>query len=203
MASAQDERGLSEQDLDPDPHRQFQAWLQEAVDAGEPMPRAMALATTGTDGSPSVRMMLLQDVDERGFVFQTNLESPKANDLTRNPHAALVFFWTRPLREVRVTGTVEPLNRGEAAAYYAAEPPAIQAMISVCPQSQVIPDRAALDQLFAAGLRSPHAGLPPHWGGYRLKVETIEFWHGRQNWLQDRLRYSRANGDWRIERLVP
>jgi pyridoxamine 5'-phosphate oxidase len=203
VAVAQNARTFSKTDLDPDPHRQFLAWLQEAVDAGEPMPRAMALATTAPDGSPWVRMMLLEHVDERGFVFQTNLESPKARHLTSNAHAALVFFWPLPMRQVRVSGEIEPLSREEAGTYYEAEPSAIRAMINTCRQSEVIPDRAALDELFEQGLRSALESLPPHWGGYRLKVDSIEFWHGRPNWLQDRLRYSRSGSGWRVERLIP
>jgi pyridoxamine 5'-phosphate oxidase len=167
------------------------------------MPNAMALATSSLDGTPSVRMVLLDDVDERGFVFQTNLESPKAADLTAQPRAALAFFWPRLLRQVRVTGRVSTLTREEATAYYAREPSAIQAMLRACHQSQVIASRAELEDAYAAALQAPGASIPAHWGGYRLYVSTIEFWQGRQNWLQDRLRYTRAASAWRIERLVP
>src|SRR5437870_1003124 len=109
MAAAQPERTLNEADLDPEPHRQFRTWLDEATAAGEPAPTAMALATVGSDGLPSVRMLLLEDVDPRGFVFQTNLESPKARDLEATPAAALVFFWPLAVRQVRVTGRVGAL----------------------------------------------------------------------------------------------
>jgi pyridoxamine 5'-phosphate oxidase len=204
MVTWQDERTLSEDQLDPEPHRQFALWLREAVDAGEPMANAMALATAGADGVPDVRMVLFEDVDERGFTFQTNLDSPKALALTAVPRAALVFFWPRLLRQVRVSGSVTPLDRNEVAAYFSAAPSAIQAMIRACHQSTVIPDRSALERAYLAALSSSSEdGVPAHWGGYRLQIETIEFWQGRQNWLQDRLRYTRTVGGWRIERLVP
>jgi pyridoxamine 5'-phosphate oxidase len=200
-----DERTLSEADLDLDPHRQFRTWLQEAIDAGEPMPRAMALATVSREGLPSVRMVLVEDVDERGFAFQTNLASPKAQDLASLPYAAATFFWPSLVRQVRVTGSVQELSRAEVAAYFNAAPAGIQTMLRACRvQSQVISDRGWLERKFAEALASGDASLPDTWGGYRLKVDTIEFWQGRQNWLQDRLRYTRtAEGSWRIERLVP
>ncbi len=203
MVTWQDERTLSEDQLDPEPHRQFATWLREAIDAGEPMPNAMALATCGPDGVPAVRMVLFEDVDERGFTFQTNLESPKAIALTALPRAAVVFFWPLLLRQVRVTGAVTLLDRDEVAAYFAAAATPIQTMIRACHQSTVIADRAALERAYLYAQRSSDSGVPAHWGGYRLHIDTIEFWQGRQNWLQDRLRYTRAAGDWRIERLVP
>jgi pyridoxamine 5'-phosphate oxidase len=203
MASAENERALSERDLDPDPHRQFRAWLDEATAAGEPAPTAMALATVGEDGLPSLRMMLLEDFDSRGFVIQTNLESPKAHALAATPAAALAFYWPLLVRQVRVTGRVEPLTRDEMAGYFAQAPSGVQAMLRACQQSQVIADRAELERMFAVSVASGDAGLPDHWGGYRLVVATIEFWQGRENWLQDRLRYTRTDAGWRIERLVP
>jgi pyridoxamine 5'-phosphate oxidase len=199
-----DERSLDESDLDPDPHRQFGTWLQDAITAGEPMPRAMALATTSREGMPSVRMVLVEDVDERGFTFQTNVDSPKARDLAAVPHAAATFFWPRLLRQVRITGSVSPLSRAEVAAYFDAAPPGIKVMLRASRQSQVIPDRATLERSFASALASAETGVPEDWGGFRLRVESIEFWQGRQNWLQDRLRYTRVpEGNWQIERLVP
>ena len=203
MVTWRDDLTLSEDQLDPEPHRQFAVWLREAVEAGEPMPHAMALATAGADGVPSVRMVLFEDVDEHGFTFQTNLESPKALAMTAVPRAALAFFWPLLVRQVRVTGPVTPLDRDEVAAYFAAAPSAIQTMIRACHQSTVIANRDALERAYVDALGSAEAGVPAHWGGYRVHIETIEFWQGRQNWLQDRLRYTREGGGWRIERLVP
>ena len=111
MVPVNRERAFNESDLDPDPHRQFLVWLREAEDAGEPMPRAMALATTSTEGAPWVRMMVLEHVDERGFVFQTNLDSPKAQHMATNRQVGLVFFWPLQMRQVRVTGEIEALPR--------------------------------------------------------------------------------------------
>jgi pyridoxamine 5'-phosphate oxidase len=204
MSSAQDERTLSERELDPDPLRQFHKWFQEAVEAGELMPGAVALATVSVDGLPTVRMMMLEDVDERGFAFQTNLDSPKAQHLAHLPRAALAFFWPRLVRQVRVTGSIESLGRDQVAAYYDRLPSGVHTMLQACRQSQVIADRTELEALYAAARTAPQAGVPTDWGGYRLRVETIEFWQGRPNWLQDRLRFVRADGaGWRIERLVP
>lgn len=205
MAAPPAERSLDERDLDPEPDRQFQRWLTDATAAGEPLPGALALATVDADGSPRVRMMQLEGVDNRGFTFQTNLESPKAADLRRVPRAAIVFHWPRLLRQVRATGEVSALSRAEVAAYFARLPAGVQAMVHAARQSQVIPDRAALERAYAAAVGAPEsATVPAHWGGFRLSIETIEFWQGRPNWLQDRLRYTRApNGGWRIERLVP
>ncbi len=129
MVTWQDKLTLSEDQLDPEPHRQFATWLREAIDAGEPMANAMALATCDAAGLPAVRMVLFEDVDERGFTFQTNLESPKAQALAAVPRAAAVFFWPLLVRQVRVTGPVSVLGRDEVAAYFAAAPSAIQAMI--------------------------------------------------------------------------
>ena len=197
------ELSLSEHDLPPEPHTQFQTWLREAAEAGEPMPGAMALATVDVSGAPMVRMMLLEAADEHGFAFQTNLDSPKAQHMGAQPAAALAFYWPRLLRQVRVTGTIEPLSRADVVRFYDQLPAGVHAMLQACHQSEVIADRAELERAFAQALASPDPAVPAHWGGYRLSVETIEFWQGREHWLQDRLRYTRADGGWRIERLVP
>jgi pyridoxamine 5'-phosphate oxidase len=204
MTSAADERSLLESDLDPDPHRQFAVWFQEALAAREPMPGAMALATVDAEGAPSLRMMLLEHFDERGFIIQTNLHSPKAEHLERSPRAALAFFWPLLVRQVRVTGTVSEISRTEMASYFANTPDGVRAMLRACRQSQPIASRAALEQLYADSVATGELDLPDHWGGYLLTVESIEFWQGRPNWLQDRLRYTRERGGgWRIERLIP
>src|SRR5438552_14382850 len=140
MVTWQDELTLSEDQLDSEPHRQFALWLREAVDAGEPMANAMALATVGADGMPAVRMVLFEDVDERGITFQTNLESPKAMALAVVPRAAVVFFWPLLVRQVRVTGSVSLLDRVEVASYFSAAPSAIQIMFLYFNQSNVITD---------------------------------------------------------------
>jgi len=197
------ERPLLEDDLDADPRRQFELWLAEAWDSGERMANAMALATVAADGTPSARMVLLEAIDADGFVFQTNTDSPKARDLDANPRAALTFFWSILLRQVRVSGTVELLPRSVVEGFFAATPEPLQVMLRACRQSQPIPDRAALEKAYADALRSGDTRVPDDWGAYRLRVEQIEFWQGRENRLQDRLRYTRAGAGWHIERLVP
>ena len=201
------EHTLSERDLDPDPVRQFNSWLDEAWSSGEPMANAMAVATTGPDGAPTVRMVLLTTADHRGFAFETNLDSPKAHDLAALPKAALLFFWPRLLRQVRVVGEVSTIPREEVEASFHAAPPEIQAMIRACRQSQPIADRATLERLWSEALeQSPGGGaeMPADWGGYRLQPARIEFWQGRANRLQDRLRLTlERDGSWRVERLIP
>ena len=200
------ERALNEQDLDPDPLRQFQLWLDQAWASGEPMANAMAVASTGPDGTPAVRMVLLDAADERGFAFQTNLESPKAQHFAERPRAALLFFWPKLLRQVRVTGSVSTIDPAEVRASFELAPPEIQAMIRACRQGQPVADRAALEQLWRDALKaSPRGGaeMPPDWGGFRVSLETIEFWQGRDHRLQDRLRLTRAGTTWQVERLMP
>jgi pyridoxamine 5'-phosphate oxidase len=199
------ELALLERDLDAEPHRQFGRWFAEAKASGEPMAHAMALATVDADGSPSARMVLLEGVDVEGFVFQTNTESPKARDLAANPQAALTFFWPLLLRQVRVRGTVSLLPRSVVEKLFARTPAGIQVMLRACRQSTVIPNRAALERGYAEALTSADTRVPDDWGAYRLRTDSIEFWQGRANQLQDRLRYTRttARTAWRIERLVP
>ncbi|HEY2592841.1 MAG TPA: pyridoxamine 5'-phosphate oxidase [Chloroflexota bacterium] len=197
------ELALLEGDLDAEPHRQFERWLAEARAAGEPMAHAMALATVDADAAPSARMVLLEGVDAEGFAFQTNTDSPKARDLAANPRAALTFFWPILVRQVRVRGTVSVLPRSVVEKLYARAPAGIQVMLRACRQSQVIPDRATLERGYAAALVSADTSVPSDWGAYVLRTESIEFWQGRENQLQDRLRYTREGTTWRIERLVP
>ena len=199
------EPALLEADLESDPHRQFERWLSEATASGERMANAMNLATASAAGVPSARMVLLERVDSEGFVFQTNTESPKARELAANPHAALTFFWPILLRQVRVRGTVEVLPRSAVEEFFAATPFPLQVMLRACRQSEVIPDRATLERSFAKALGSGETDVPWDWGAYRLRAESIEFWQGRENRLQDRLRYTRVwdGTTWRIERLVP
>jgi pyridoxamine 5'-phosphate oxidase len=199
-------RGLNEQDLDPDPLTQFQHWLQEAWDSGEPMANAMALASTDADGNPQARMVLLEAADERGFAFHTNLASPKARDFQGNPHAALLFFWPQLLRQVRITGHITQIPPEEVQHAFNQAPPEIQAMIRACRQGQPIASRALLEQLWQNAIDlAPRGGaaMPDDWGGYRVSMDTIEFWQGRANRLQDRLKLTRQPGGWRLERLIP
>jgi len=199
------ELALLEGDLDPEPHRQFERWLAEAIASGEPMAHAMALATVDTHGAPSSRMVLLEALDADGFVFQTNTDSPKARDLAANPRAALTFFWPILVRQVRVRGTVSGMARSVVEELFARTPRGIQVMLRACRQSTVIADRATLERNYAEALAAGDGGVPSDWAAFRVRPESVEFWQGRENQLQDRLRYSRAAdaANWRVERLVP
>jgi pyridoxamine 5'-phosphate oxidase len=199
--------GLSEADLAPDPFAQFQAWFDTALAAGLPEPNAMTLATATPDGRPSARMVLIKGVDSRGFVFYTNYESRKGRELEANPWAALVFYWPELERQIRIEGRVERVAAEESDAYFASRPLGSRLGAWASPQSQVIPGRDVLEARLRdleARFASGDVPRPPHWGGYRVVPEAVEFWQGRPSRLHDRLRYTRqADGRWAIERLAP
>jgi len=167
---------------------------------------AMTLATVDADGKPSTRTVLLKSVDERGFIFFTNYNSRKGRELAENPHAALTFFWSDLERQVCVAGTVTKLPAAESAAYFKSRPRGSQLAAWASDQSQAVPDRAALETQWSE-LEKKFPGeipLPPHWGGFILQPERIEFWQGRPSRLHDRFSYVRAaDGAWKIERLAP
>jgi pyridoxamine 5'-phosphate oxidase len=199
--------GLRESDVHPDPIQQFRVWFQLAEDAELRLPDAMTLATATPDGQPSARMVLLKGVDDRGFIFFTNYESRKGQELAANPRAALVLYWKELERQVRIEGSVEQITPTESDAYFRTRPWGSRVSACVSPQSAVVPSREVLEQ-GVRDLMSQHPdeqiARPPHWGGYRVVPTRIEFWQGRPNRLHDRLCYRReADGQWRIERLAP
>ncbi len=188
------------------PLQQFRAWFQHALDAKVPEPNAMTVATVGPDGRPSTRVVLIKDFDERGIVWYTNYLSRKGQELAGNPHAALQFHWVELERVVRIEGTVTKVDDAESDTYYASRPLASRIGAWASEQSSVIPSRATLVARAAEyGIKlGLHPPRPPHWGGYRLKPDTWEFWQGRPSRLHDRLRYRlQPDGDWLRERLSP
>ena len=199
--------GLRRRDLDPDPIKQFGNWFTAAIEAGIRDVNAMSLATADADGKPSVRIVLLKGFDQNGFVFFTNHESEKGRHLAANPNAALAFYWIEMDRQIRINGRAEKISREESEHYFHSRPVGSQLGAWVSRQSEVIDGRKVLDARLAEMTERFGDGpipLPPHWGGYRLEPDRIEFWQGRPNRLHDRFRYSRrADGNWQIDRLAP
>jgi pyridoxamine 5'-phosphate oxidase len=198
---------LRERGVDPDPFRQFAAWFEAAAAAGVRAPEAAALATASAGGAPSVRMVLVKQTGDPGFVFFTNYESRKGSELEANPRAALLFHWDALGRQVRIEGDVERIGDAESAAYVRSRPRASQLSALASPQSRPVADRERLEQRVAE-LAERHEGvdlpIPDFWGGFRLVPREFEFWQHREDRLHDRLRYSREDGGgWRIERLAP
>ena len=199
--------GLNETDLNPDPILQFEQWFQDAGAAGVFEPGAACLATASREAEPSARMVLLKGVESRGFIFFTNYGSPKARDLTENPRAALVVAWVELARQVRISGSVEPISREESLRYFESRPAGSRLSAWASHQSQLIDSRQVLEERmrdFQARFGDGDIPLPPFWGGYCLSPGQIEFWQGRPDRLNDRLRYRRqAETEWVVERLAP
>ena len=197
---------LSETESLADPLKQFDLWLQQAIQGQVPEPNAMTLATVGSDLRPSTRVVLIKAYDERGIVWYTNYESRKGRELAGNPFAALQFHWVELERVVRIEGVVEKVSDEESDAYFHSRPLDSRIGAWASPQSEVIENRAVLvanAAKFGAKfmLQPPR---PPHWGGYRLKPEQWQFWQGRKSRLHDRLRYSlQPDGSWQRQRLAP
>lgn len=198
---------LDEKSIDPDPFKQFQKWFDDAIADGLKLPEAMTLATATSEGKPSARLVLLKQVDARGFVFYTNYRSRKANEMDTNPNAALVFYWPQHDRQVRVEGTVARTSAEESDAYFQTRPRDSQIGAMVSPQSDVIKSRDVLEQRtieLEDSFRDSVIKRPLNWGGYRLTPQRIEFWKARPSRLHDRLVYQlQPNGTWTISRLAP
>jgi pyridoxamine 5'-phosphate oxidase len=196
---------LSEDASHADPIAQFDQWLNEAIQGELPEPNAMTLATVAGDLRPSTRVVLIKGYDARGIVWYTNYESRKGQELAGNPFAALQFHWVQLERVVRIEGRVEKTGAEESDAYYATRPLDSRIGAWASPQSQPIAGRSVLvanaAKFGAQFMLNPPR--PPHWGGYRLVPDRWEFWQGRKSRLHDRLRYSRAGGEWVRERLAP
>ena len=197
---------LSESEAGSDPLELFEGWMRAALEADLILPNAVALATTDSEGRPSARMVLLKGLDARGFVFYTSYESRKGRELKVNPRAALVFHWAELERQVRVTGSAERVSRAESEEYWRSRPRASQVSAWASRQSEVVVDRASLDEAVRQveqRYRYEEIPLPPTWGGYVLVPDEIEFWQGRLDRLHDRLRFMRGDAGWKLERLSP
>jgi pyridoxamine 5'-phosphate oxidase len=199
--------GLRRADLDPDPIRQFTLWFTDAANAGIRDANAMSLATATPEGEPAVRIVLLKGFDEHGFVFFTNYSSEKGKQLEANPRAALALYWVQLERQIRIAGKVERTSREDSERYFHSRPQGSQLSAWASRQSEIVDSRQILDARLAKMAERYADGktpLPSHWGGYRVKPKTIEFWQGRQNRMHDRFRYTQqTKGDWLIDRLAP
>ena len=198
--------GLAESDANPDPIAQFRRWFDDALAAGLREPNAMTLATATPDGRPSARVVLLKGFDERGFVFYTNYEGRKGEELEENPYCALVFYWAELERQVRVEGRVSRVPKRESDEYFGSRPRGSRLGAWASEQSRPVGGREVLEErlrVLEAEYEAREVPRPPFWGGYRVEPEVIEFWLGRENRLHDRLVYRRSGGGWGRERLQP
>jgi pyridoxamine 5'-phosphate oxidase len=201
------QRGLSERDAHANPFEQFRVWMNEAVAAELHEPYAMTLGTCAGDGRPAARMVLLRGLDDRGFTFYSNRNSRKGKEIAENPRASLVFYWAELERQVRIEGRVEWTTDAESDAYFRSRPRGHQLSAWASSQSEVIPGREFLERDMAElteRYAEKEVPRPPHWGGYRVVPDSIEFWQGRPSRLHDRILYRRQpDGRWLIQRLSP
>jgi len=200
-------KSLDETEIEQNPIKQFDNWWQDALSANITEVNAMTVATSSADGMPSARIMLLKGFSERGFVFFTNYNSFKGQQLTENPRACLVFFWKEVERQVRIKGIIEKTSNEDSDTYFQSRPKASQIGAITSPQSRVIENRQWLDERYKK-LTKQLDGIviqrPADWGGYLVKPVIIEFWQGRPGRLHDRIQYSLLDdGSWRTERLAP
>jgi pyridoxamine 5'-phosphate oxidase len=197
--------GLSEKHADPDPLRLFSVWLEDAVKAGLPLPNAMTLATVTPEGAPDARIVLLKGLERGGFAFYTNYTSRKARQLEARPAACLVFQWSELERQVRIEGDVQKVSAAESDAYFASRPLGARLSAWASEQSAAVASRRVLESSMEEARRrhGDKPPRPPHWGGYRVIPQRLEFWQGRADRLHDRLLYTRDRAGWKIERLAP
>ena len=198
---------LNEDDVNNSPVIQFEKWWKDATDTAILEMNAMTVATTGNDGMPDARIVLLKGVDEKGFVFFTNYNSTKSKQLEQNGNCCLLFFWKELERQVRITGVAEKISATESITYFNSRPEGSKLGAWASPQSTVVAGKAMLIETYeyyAERFKHGEIPKPPHWGGYRVKPVRIEFWQGRPSRMHDRILYTKApEGNWKIERLAP
>ena len=206
MQDRSSDDGLHERDCASDPFDQFARWFAEWQAAGPVEPTAMTIATVDAGAQPSARVVLLKGYDKQGFVFFTNYDSRKGRELEAGARVALLFYWDRLARQVRVEGVAERVTATESDEYFATRPRGSQIGAWASPQSRPIPDRAQLEaqvREIEAGAAGKPVARPPHWGGYRVRPERFEFWQGRESRLHDRIVYARAGTGWSRSRIAP
>ena len=200
------QRSLSRKEVSDDPLKQLQLWLDEAIRAEVMEPTAMILSTAESRGRPSARTVLLKGLTQQGLVFYTNYNSRKGQHLTINPFASTVFFWPELERQIRLEGRVEKVSAGESDRYFNSRPALSRLGAWASPQSRVIPDRSLLEKKLEQ-IRQQYGEedipRPPHWGGYLLLPDRVEFWQGRRSRLHDRIEYTQTANTWKIQRLAP
>ncbi len=200
------EHFLSENNIDKNPFRQFSSWYNHALESKFIHPDAMTIATSSIHGKPSARIVLLKGFDENGFVFYTNFHSRKGKELTENPFASLVFYWDKIDKQIRIEGTVKKVSLKETEEYFHSRPRGSQLGALVSAQSSVLGSREEMESDYlelAKKYEGKEIPLPDNWGGFILKPDCFEFWQSRENRLHDRIRYSRSDSGWKIERLAP
>jgi pyridoxamine 5'-phosphate oxidase len=196
-------KSFNESDADPNAIRQFDKWWQEALSSNIPEVNAMTLATSSADGVPAARIVLLKAYNDNGFVFFTNYNSYKAQQIAENPRACLVFFWKELERQVRITGIIGKTDEKTSDDYFNSRPEMSKISAMASPQSQIIESRTWLENEVAKIIKSGSIKRPSNWGGYLVRPITIEFWQGRSNRLHDRIQYSLEGSGWKMERLAP
>jgi pyridoxamine 5'-phosphate oxidase len=197
--------GLSEEDAARDPLALFERWMSDALAHDLPISNAMTLATVTPEGKPDARIVLLKGITDGRFVFYTNYESAKGRQMAANPQASLVFFWVELERQVRISGRVQKVDPAQSDAYFASRPLGARLSAWASAQSAPVPARKTLEEALEQ-VEEKHGSAPPrppHWGGYSVEPDAIEFWQGRPNRLHDRLLYTRAGPTWTIGRLAP